>query len=78
MSLESSELRGFDDLIRTETAGADLDPLDAAVDHRPNDLQIRFEPTRTHIIRVAMLTADDRTLPAHFTSFRHFSSRDNP
>ena len=38
---------------------------------RPHRLQVRLEPPRAHVVRVAVLPADDRTLPAHFTSLRH-------
>jgi len=41
------------------------------VDDRPNRLQIRLEPARAHVVRVAVLPADDGTLSAHFTSLRH-------
>ena len=51
---------GFDDLVRPQTAGADADPLDAAVDHRPHGLKVRLEPPRAHVVRVAELPADDR------------------
>ena len=34
-------------------------------------LEVRLEPPRAHVVRVAMLPADDRTFPADFTSLRH-------
>jgi len=45
--------------------------LKAAVDQRAHQLQIRFEAARAHVVRVAVLTPDDRTLPADFTSLGH-------
>ena len=64
-------LGGLDDLARAQAARADADALDAAVDHRADRLEIRLEPPRAHVVRVAVLPADDRTLPADFTALRH-------
>jgi hypothetical protein len=34
-------------------------------------LKVRLEPSRAHVVRVAMLPTDNRTFPAHFTSLGH-------
>src|SRR4051812_37013645 len=57
-----------------QASRADANPFDAAVDQRPNLLQIRFESPCAHVVRMAMLPADDRTLAAHFTSLGHIFS----
>ena len=57
--------------LRAQAAGADPDTLNATVDHRPDRLQVGFEPPRAHVVRVAMLPADNRPLSTEFTSLRH-------
>src|SRR5437867_4534734 len=69
--LKVEELRGLGDFAASQTARADADALDATVDHRADELQVRLEPARAHVVRVAVLPADDRTLAADFTSLRH-------
>ena len=67
-------LGGFDDLIRAQTPRAHADPLDAAVDHGPHGLKVRLEPARADVVRVAVLPADDGTLPANLAFLRHWIS----
>src|SRR5688500_8582555 len=54
-------LRRFDDFVGSQAAGADANPLDAAVDHRPHLLKVRLEPSRTDVVRVAVVTPHDWT-----------------
>src|SRR5262249_46042814 len=61
----------LDDLARAQAAGADADASDAAVDHRADALQVRFEPARGHVVRVADVAADDRPLVTDFAALRH-------
>src|SRR5687768_16820260 len=64
-------LRGLDHLVGAQTPCADANAPDASIDHRPHRLQVRFEPPRAHVVRVAHLPADDRTLTAYLATFRH-------
>lgn len=61
----------FDDLIRSEAARADANPLDAAINERPNRLKVWFEPARTDVVRVAHLPADCRRLAANLATLCH-------
>jgi len=65
---------GLDDLAGLETARADAQALDPAVDQRPDALEIGFEPSRRHIMRVAHISPDNRALSAEFAAFRHKES----
>src|SRR5215207_5826608 len=47
-------LRRFDDFVRSQTASADANAPDAAVDQGPHGLQVRLEPPRTDVVRVAV------------------------
>ncbi len=62
---------GLDDLARAQAAGADADALNAAIDHRADPLQVRFEPAGSHVVRVADVPADDRALVTDFAALRH-------
>ena len=62
---------GLDDLAGLETARADAQAADSAVDQRPDALEVGFEPPRRHIVRVADISPDDRALSAEFAAFRH-------
>jgi len=64
---------GFCHLAGAEAPRADADPLDTAVDDRSDELQVRLESPGADVVRVAVLAPYDRSLPAHFTSFGHFS-----
>ena len=64
-------LGGLDDLAGLETARADAQAPDPAVDQRPDALEVGFEPPRRHIVRVADISPDDRALSAEFAAFRH-------
>src|SRR5262249_26904513 len=44
------------------------------VHDRPDDLKVRLEAPWAHVVRVAVLTAHDRTLPADFTLFGHIQN----
>src|SRR5262245_66507744 len=68
-------LRGLRHLARAETARADADPLTAAIDDCPHQLQVGFEAARADVVRVAVLPPDHRTLAADFTSLYHNRSR---
>ena len=61
----------LDNLAGTETPGADAQPAHPAVHHCTNALEVRFEPARRHIVRVADISPDDRALSAEFAAFRH-------
>jgi hypothetical protein len=61
----------LDHLIRPQAARADTKASDAAVDDRPHGLQIRLVAPWPHVVRVAVLPANDRALAANLTSFRH-------
>src|SRR5262249_11539241 len=63
---------GLGHLATAQAARADANPADAAVDHRLDGLQIRLEPPRAHVVRVAVLPAGGPRLSAHFTLLRHF------
>jgi hypothetical protein len=65
------QLSGFDHLLGPEAPGADANALDAPVDDRPNGLEVRFEPSRADIVRVADLPSHDGTLSANFTPLGH-------
>src|SRR5258706_2000271 len=64
-------LASLDNVVGTQAARADGNAFVAAVDDRLDRLQVRLEPSRAHVVRVAMLPADDRAFPAQFTSLRH-------
>jgi hypothetical protein len=65
-------LGGLDDLVGSNAARADSDALHpAAIDHRADRLQIRFEAPRAHIVSVAQMTTDHWNLPANRTLFGH-------
>ncbi len=61
----------FDHFAGAEAARADAHAFVAAVDDRLDRLQIRLEPPRAHVVRVAVLPAHNRTLSAKFTSLGH-------
>ena len=67
-----SNSRGFDDLARTDATGARLDVLGAAVDHRPDALDVRQPAPLAHIVSVRDVAAGHRALAADFASLRHF------
>ena len=58
-------------LARPQAARADPDAPDAAVDHRLDGLKVRLESAGAHVVRVADLPPDDRSLSANLTSFCH-------
>ena len=64
----AARLGGLDDLVRAQAARADAQALDAAVDHRADALEVRLEPPRRHVVRVADIAADDRALFRRFRS----------
>ena len=64
-------LCGFDDFVRSQAARADANALDAAVDQCPHRLQVRLEPPRADVVRVAVLTPHDRTLSANLATLGH-------
>src|SRR5205085_213870 len=66
-----STLRRLDDLARSDAARADAQAPDAAVDNRADHLEVGLEPAGAHVVRVAVLPADDGTLTADFTLFSH-------
>ena len=66
-------LGGLDDAIRTQAARADAQSTNTAIDHRPDPLQIRFEPTGSHVMCVADVATDHWSFSANFTALRHFS-----
>ena len=66
-------LRGLDDFARPEAARADLDPLDAAVDHRPDGLEVGLEPARPDVVSVTDGSAHDGALFADFAALCHMS-----
>jgi hypothetical protein len=68
------KLRGLDDATRAEAPRAHANPLVAAVDDRPDCLEVRLESTRAHVVGVAMLTSDDRLFPAHLAALGHKST----
>ena len=61
--------RRFDDLAerrqRVQTRMRLMPPLIDRLDR----LKVRLEPPRAHVVRVAVLPADDRTLPANSHRF---------
>src|SRR5206468_4046605 len=57
----------------SKTARADTNTLDPAVDDRAHDLEIRLEPPRAHVVRVAVLSTNHRRLSTHFTHLCHNS-----
>src|SRR5439155_24810004 len=57
--------------MRAEAARAHANPLDPALDDRPDDLKVRLEPARAHVVRVADLPAHHRRLPANLASLGH-------
>src|SRR5204862_794929 len=64
-------LRRFRHLAAAQAPRADADALNPAVDNRTHELQVRLEPPRAHVVRVAVLPADHRSLAANLTSLRH-------
>ena len=64
-------LDGFLDQSRTQTAGADADPLVALADHSSHSLNVGVEHTPGLIIRMADVIPGDRLLEAHFTHKCH-------
>src|SRR6185436_8645843 len=64
-------LRRLDDFVRSQAARADANALDAAVDQGPHGLQVRLEPPRTDVVRVAVVTSHDRTLSANLATLSH-------
>jgi hypothetical protein len=54
-----------------QASRADANPPDATVDHRLDELKVRLESPRAHVVGVAVLPADHWTLPAHLTSLSH-------
>jgi hypothetical protein len=66
-----SSLRGFDHLLGAEAPRADADAFDTAVDDRPNRLEVRLEPPRADIMRMANLPAHHGTLSANLTPLGH-------
>ena len=62
---------GLHNLVGTEAASADAQPLRAAVDDRADRLQVRIEAARRHVVRVADVAAKGRLLAADFTSLSH-------
>ena len=64
-------LGGFHDFLRAETSRADANPLDAAVNRRPDGLKVRLEPPRAHIVRMADLPTHHRSLPANLATLGH-------
>src|SRR6185295_4272897 len=62
---------GLDDLVGSEAARADAQPTDSAVDHRANPLEVRFEPPRRDVVRVADVPADDGAFSADFAALCH-------
>jgi hypothetical protein len=67
----ASSSRGFDHFLGSQTPRADADAFDPAVDDRSNCLQIRLEPPRAHIMRVADLPAHHGTFSANLTPLGH-------
>src|SRR3954449_11051998 len=65
---------GLDDLSGAEAPRAHAHAFVAAVDDRLDRLEVRLEPARAHVVRVAMLPADNRPFSAQFTSLRHSDS----
>src|SRR5688500_2317553 len=64
-------LRGLDDLVRPDAAGADADAARGPGDERFHALQVRLEPARADVMRVAHFTAHDGHFSADFTSLGH-------
>ena len=62
---------GLDDLVRPQAARTDADPLDAAADDRADQLKIGLESPCAHVMRMADLASDYRSLAADFTTFSH-------
>ena len=62
---------GLDDLAGLQAARADTQTLDAAVHHRADALEVRLEPPRRHIVRVAHISPDYRAFSAKFAAFCH-------
>src|SRR5829696_4381721 len=62
---------GLDDLAGAQAASADAQPLDAAVHQGADALEVRLEPARCDIVRVADVPADDRPFSADFAAFCH-------
>src|SRR5207247_8585282 len=63
----------FDNLVGPQTPRADENASDAAIDHGAHRLQVRLESTRTDVVCVTVLAADDRALSTHFTCPGHSS-----
>src|SRR5512137_2395182 len=66
-------LRRLDNLAGAQAPRAHSHPLGAAVDRRAHRLEVRLEPPRGHVVRVADVVARHRTLAADFTPLRHGS-----
>jgi hypothetical protein len=66
-----SSLRGFDHFLRSEAPRADADAFDTPVDDRPNRLEVRLEPPRADIVRVADLPSHHGTFSANLTPLGH-------
>src|SRR5262245_27546464 len=71
---EPTRSGSLDDLVRTQAPRADTNPPHAAADDRLHLLKVRLEATRAHVVGVAMLPADDGTLPTDFTILCHSHS----
>src|SRR5262245_22593500 len=70
----ASGLGRLDDFARADTARADAQAPDAAVDHGSHKLEVGLEAARAHGVRVAVLPSDHGALAADFTLFGHMQN----
>jgi hypothetical protein len=61
----------LDDPVRAQAPSADAHAPDAAIDQRPNRLQVGLEAPGADVVGMTDLPADDRRLSADFALFGH-------
>ena len=61
----------LDHLAGLQAPRTDAQAADAAVHHRTDPLEVRFEPPGGDVVRVADIPPDNRAFSAKFAAFRH-------
>jgi hypothetical protein len=62
---------GLDDLAGPQAPRAHANAFAPTADDGTNDLKIRLESSRAHVMRMAHCSPDDRSLPANLTTPSH-------